>query len=46
MTAGGDDKKTDLARKILKNAVIGIVVAALAYGIVGLITNLLNDLRS
>jgi len=45
MTAGGDDKKVDVAKKTLKYAVIGIVVALLAYGIVGLISNTLNDLR-
>lgn len=45
MTAGGDDKKVGLAKKMFINAVIGIVIALLAYGIVGLITNLINDLR-
>ncbi|MFA6436995.1 MAG: pilin [Candidatus Paceibacterota bacterium] len=45
MTAGGDDKKVDIAKKILKNAVIGIVVALLAFGIVSLISSTLNDLR-
>jgi len=46
MTAGGDDKKVGLARKILVNAVIGIVVAAFAYGIVSLVTTAINEFRS
>jgi hypothetical protein len=45
MTAGGDDKKVDTAKKILKNAIIGIVVALLAFGAVSLISNTLNALR-
>jgi len=46
MTAGGDDKKVGVARKILINGVIGIIVALFAYGIVSFISTLLNDLRS
>jgi len=45
MFAGGDDNKVKLAKKVLKNAIIGIVVALFAYGIVGLISNALNSLR-
>jgi len=44
MTAGGDDKKTGLAKSILKNAIIGVIVASLAFGIVSLVSNTLNDL--
>jgi len=46
MTAGGDDKKVDVARKILINGVIGIIVALFAYGIVSFISTLLDNLRS
>jgi hypothetical protein len=46
MTAGGNEDKATLARKMFINAIIGIVIASLAYGIVSLITNTLNDLRS
>ncbi len=45
MTAGGDEKKTGLARKMIFNAFIAILITALAYGIVNLVTSLLNDLR-
>jgi hypothetical protein len=45
MFAGGDDNKVKLAKKVLKNAIIGIVVALFAYGIVGLISNAINSLR-
>ena len=44
MTAGGEEKKTGLAKTILKNAVIGIIIASLAFGIVSLVSNTLNDL--
>lgn len=44
MIAGGDDKKVELAKKILKNSIIGIVIALFAYGVVSLISSTLNDL--
>jgi len=43
MTAGGDDKKVETAKKTLLNGIIGIVVALFAYGIVTLISNLIKD---
>lgn len=43
MTAGGDDKKVEKARKILTNAVIGLVITLSAYAISTFILNLLTD---
>lgn len=37
MTAGGDTKKVDDARSILKNAVIGIVIVAASFAISGFV---------
>jgi len=33
MTAGGDEKKVDKARDLIKNAIIGVVIVAAAYAI-------------
>lgn len=33
MTAGGDDKKVTEAKTIIKNAVIGLIIVFLSYGI-------------
>ncbi len=43
MTAGGDDKKVDKAKKILINAVVGLVITLSAYAISTFILNLLGD---
>ncbi len=39
MTAGGDDKKVDEAKTILRNAVIGLLIIMSAYAIVSFIFN-------
>jgi len=39
VTAGGDSEKADGARKGIVNAIIGLVIIALAYVIVGAVTN-------
>ncbi len=43
MTAGGDDKKVDKAKKILINAVVGLVLTLSAYAISTFVLNLLGD---
>ena len=43
MTAGGDDKKVDKAKKILTNTVIGLVITLSAYALSTFILNLLTD---
>lgn len=42
MTAGGDDKKVDKAKKILINAVVGLVITLSAYAISIFVLNLLG----
>lgn len=43
MTAGGDDKKIDKAKKILINAVVGIMIILSAYALSTFVLNLLTD---
>jgi len=40
LTAAGSEDKVTKAKKIMKNAVIGIVIVALAYGITAAVFNL------
>lgn len=42
ITAGGDETKYENAKKWVKYAVIGVVIALLAGGVVALLTNLLG----
>ena len=39
MTAGGDEKKVDKARSLIKNAIIGVVIVAAAYAISSYVIN-------
>ncbi len=43
MTAGGDDKQVARAKKMLINAVVGLVIILFAYGITAFIINALLD---
>lgn len=43
MTAGGDDKKVEKAKRIFINATIGLVIILMAYGITTFVFNLLSD---
>ncbi|MFA7662414.1 MAG: Ig-like domain-containing protein [Patescibacteria group bacterium] len=43
MTAKGDDKKVEKAKKIIKNTVIGLVIIFAAWGIVRFIFGLFNN---
>lgn len=43
MTAGGDDKKVEKAKRILINATIGIVIVMMAYAITAFVVNYLTD---
>lgn len=43
MTAGGNDERVAKAKKILRSAVIGLVIVIFAYGFVALIGRLLID---
>lgn len=46
MTAGGDEKKTAKARQILTNAVIGLIIIAVAYLLVNFVIFTLIKLHS
>lgn len=39
MTAGGEEKKVEDAKNIIKNAVIGIIIVFLSYGIAAFVIN-------
>lgn len=41
-TSGGDEKKTESAKKTIYYAVIGLIVALLAVGIVGLVRGIVE----
>ena len=43
MTAGGDDKQVERAKKTLINAVVGIVIVLFSYAIASFIVNALLD---
>jgi len=43
MTSGGDSTKTGAARGWIVGGIIGIVVAAFAYGIVTFVSTIIND---
>jgi hypothetical protein len=43
MTAGGDDKRVDRAKKMLINAVVGIVIILFSYGITSFLMNAFLD---
>ncbi len=43
LTAGGDTAKVEKATKMIKNAVIAIVIALLASGVALIINNFLNS---
>jgi hypothetical protein len=43
MTAGGDDKRVERARKMLINAVVGIVIILFSYGITSFLMNAFLD---
>ncbi len=43
MTAGGDDKKVEAAKRVLINATIGLVIVLAAYGITTFILNYFGD---
>jgi uncharacterized membrane protein len=43
MTAQGDSKKVDQAKDIIKNAIIGILVTLLAYGIAQFVLTALTE---
>jgi len=42
MTAGGDEEKIATAKKILIAGVIGVALAIIAYGIIGLVASFLT----
>jgi hypothetical protein len=42
LTAGGDDGKVKSARAIITNAIIGLVIAIVAFSIVTIVTNLVS----
>ncbi len=46
LISGGNEKKTQLAKKIITYTIVAIVIVALAYGIVSLVTNTINDLKA
>lgn len=43
MTAGGDSKKVDEARDVMKNAIIGLVIIAAAYAIANFVISSLGN---
>jgi len=42
ITAGGDEKAVDSAKRMLTNAVVGMIIIAFAYFIVGIIGKVLG----
>lgn len=46
MTSGGDATKTKTARGWIVGGIIGIVIAAFAYGIVTIVMNIIGDITS
>jgi len=45
MTAAGDEKKVQSAKTTLRNAVIGILVVALSYGLISIIFEFAGQVR-
>jgi len=45
LTAGGNEKKTQVAKKMIVYTIVAVIVVSLAYGIVSLITSLITGLR-
>ncbi len=42
MTAGGDSKKVDEAKSVMKNAIIGLIIVMCSYAIATVIFNIIN----
>jgi hypothetical protein len=43
MTAGGDDKKVEKAKRILVQATVGLVICLAAYGIAAFVVNIISN---
>jgi len=43
MTSGGDSEKTKKARGWIIGGIIGIVIAAVAFGVFGMVSNIIGD---
>jgi hypothetical protein len=42
MTAGGDSKKVDEAKSVMKNAIIGLIIVMCSYAIATVVFNVIN----
>jgi hypothetical protein len=42
MTAGGDSKKVDDAKSVMKNAIIGLIIVMCSYAIATVVFNIVN----